>query len=102
VQAVKIHLLYVIRGTTLEQMYRSGVYSCLSRDEYAVAVGEFLALLRPGTVVQRLTGDPHAEELVAPLWALEKQRNLEMVRAYMEQKGLYLGMKFEKNRFSSV
>jgi radical SAM protein (TIGR01212 family) len=101
VEAVKIHLLYVIRGTALEEMYRAGGYTCLSRDGYAAAVGEFLALLRPGTIVQRLTGDPHPEELVAPAWALDKQRNLEAVWAYMEQKGLYLGISCVKNRFSS-
>jgi len=101
VEAVKIHLLYVIRGTALEEMYRAGGYTYLSRDGYAAAVGEFLALLRPGTIVQRLTGDPHPEELVAPAWALDKQRNLEAVWAYMEQKGLYLGISCVKNRFSS-
>ena len=91
VQAVKIHLLYVIRGTGLEQMYRTGAYSCLSRDRYAAAAGEFIALLPPHMIIQRLTGDPHPEELVAPLWALEKARNIKAVQTYMETNGLYQG-----------
>ena len=91
VQAVKIHLLYVIRGTALDEMYSSGEYSCLSREAYAAAAGEFLALLPPHIIIQRLTGDPHPEELVSPAWALDKQRNLEAVRAYMENNGLYQG-----------
>lgn len=94
IQAVKIHLLYVIKGTTLDEMYRSGEYSCLSREAYAAAVGEFLALLPPHIIVQRLTGDPHPEELVSPAWALDKQRNLEAVRAYMEKNGLYQGKNY--------
>jgi hypothetical protein len=94
VQAVKIHLLYVIRGTTLDEMYSSGAYSCLSREGYAAAVGEFLALLPPHIIIQRLTGDPHPEELVSPLWALDKQRNLEAVRAYMDKNGLYQGKNY--------
>jgi hypothetical protein len=101
VQAVKIHLLYVVKGTALEEIYRAGRYSCLSREEYAAAAGEFLAVLRPGTIVQRLTGDPHPEELVAPAWALEKQRNLEAIRAYMQEKGLHLGINYAKNSFPS-
>ncbi|MGA2404897.1 MAG: TIGR01212 family radical SAM protein, partial [Syntrophobacteraceae bacterium] len=80
VQAVKIHLLYVIRGTVLDEMYSSGAYSCLSRDGYAAAVGEFLALLPPHMIIQRLTGDPHPEELVSPAWALDKPRNLKAVQ----------------------
>jgi uncharacterized protein len=94
IQAVKIHLLYVIRGTALEDMYRSGGYRCLTREEYAEAAGEFLALLPPGVIIQRLTGDPHPGELVAPLWALEKQQNLGAVREYMIQKGLYQGKNY--------
>jgi len=91
VQAVKIHLLYVIRGTALEQLYRSGAYSCLSRDGYAAAAGEFIALLHPRMIIQRLTGDPHPEELVVPQWALEKSRNIEAIQTYMEKNGLYQG-----------
>src|SRR5208283_864677 len=94
VQAVKIHLLYVIRGTAIDEMYSSGAYSCLSREGYAAAVGEFLALLPPHIIIQRLTGDPHPEELVSPLWALDKQRNLEAVRAYMDKNGLYQGKNY--------
>lgn len=70
---VKIHLLYVIRGTALETLYRRGIYKCLDMPEYADLVREFLEYLPPGMVIQRLTGDPHPEELVAPEWALEKQ-----------------------------
>ena len=92
VQAVKIHLLYVVKGTVLDEMYKSGGYSCLSRDGYAAAVGEFLALLPQCMVIQRLTGDPHPDELVSPAWALDKQRNLEAVQAYMERNGLYQGI----------
>lgn len=94
IQAVKIHLLYVVRGTTLDAWHRTGAYRCLTRGEYAEAAGEFLALLPPHVIIQRLTGDPHPEELVAPFWALEKQQNLNAVRAYMERNGLHQG----KNR----
>lgn len=93
IQAVKIHLLYVVKGTVLDEMYRAGEYSCLSREEYAAAAGEFLALLPPGMIIQRLTGDPHPEELVAPLWSLEKGQNLEAVKSYMRERGLFQGVR---------
>ena len=91
IQAVKIHLLYVIKGTALHEMYTSGAYSCLSRENYAAAAAEFLALLPPHFIIQRLTGDPHPDELAAPAWALEKQKNLDAVRTYMVEKGLHQG-----------
>ena len=91
VQGVKVHLLYVVRGTKLHELYRAGDYSCLTREEYAAAVGEFLSLLPPDMVVQRLTGDPHPDELEAPLWALEKAQNLKAILEYMERGGLFQG-----------
>lgn len=47
IQAVKIHLLYVVKGTALHEMYETGAYSCLSRENYAAAAAQFLALLPP-------------------------------------------------------
>jgi uncharacterized protein len=94
IQAVKIHLLYVVRGTVLDSWYRSGSYTCMTREQYAETVAQFLALLPPSVIVQRLTGDPHPEELVAPLWALEKQRNLSAVLQYLKDHHLYQGKAF--------
>lgn len=92
IQAVKIHLLYVVRGTTLHGWYQAGRYRCLTREEYVSAVADFLTFLPPNMIIQRLTGDPHPQELVAPLWALEKQKNLKAIHEFMSQYGLCQGM----------
>lgn len=94
IQGVKIHLLYVVRGTVLESWYGQGRYRCLSREEYVRACASFLAHLPPQVVVQRVTGDPHPDELVAPLWALEKQHNLAALLTFMEREGLFQGKFF--------
>ncbi len=94
IQAIKIHLLYVVRGTILEGWLQTGRYTCLTREEYTAAVSEFLSRIPPHMIVQRLTGDPHPEELAAPLWALEKQRNLQEIRAYMEEHHIRQGQAF--------
>lgn len=94
IQAVKIHLLYVVRGTELEKWHRSGKYECLTRADYVSIVGDFLALLPPHLIIQRVTGDPHPEELIAPHWALEKQKNLNEIHHYMQTHGLFQGKEF--------
>jgi radical SAM protein (TIGR01212 family) len=91
IQALKIHLLYVIRGTALHRLYEMGGYRCLDRGDYADTVAEFLALLPPEMIIHRLTGDPHPDELVAPLWALEKQANLQAIREALRRKNLWQG-----------
>lgn len=92
IQAVKIHLLYVVRGTTLHRMYDHGEYMPMSRETYVDAVCDFIAHLRPDIVIHRLTGDPHADELVAPVWALEKHENLTAIRLAFEERDVYQGM----------
>ena len=69
---VKIHLLHVLRGTKLADMYQSGEYTPLEREEYISLVAEALALLPPKTVIGRLTGDGAADALLAPLWSRKK------------------------------
>ena len=91
VDAVKIHGLYVVRGTRLHELYAEGRYRPLRREEYVPLVGEFIARLPAGMVVQRITGDPHPEELIAPEWMLEKKRNLEEIVQHMRERGLVQG-----------
>jgi uncharacterized protein len=91
IQAVKIHLLYVVRGTILDSWYQAGTFQCLSPEEYTSIVAEFLAFLPSHVIIQRLTGDPHPQELVAPAWALDKQQTLQAIHNYMAINGLYQG-----------
>lgn len=98
VQGVKIHLLYVIQGTPLADLYLRGEYRCLSRDEYVDIVCEFLALLPPQVAIHRLTGDPHPEELLAPTWALDKQTNLQAIRDTLQIRDLWQGKYLSEQR----
>lgn len=75
INGVKIHLLYVVRGTELEKIYNQGIYTCMEQKEYVETVCDFLERLPPEMVIQRLTGDPHDEELVAPLWTARRNRH---------------------------
>jgi hypothetical protein len=102
IQAIKIHLLYVIRDTPLHRLYEAGVYRCLSREAYVDTVCDFLALLPPHVIVHRLTGDPHPEELVAPLWALEKQTNLRAIRESLQKRNLWQGKAYRHIPESSL
>jgi radical SAM protein (TIGR01212 family) len=73
IQGIKIHLLYVSRGTALHESFLRGEYKCLELDEYAGLMRDFLKLLPRSIVIHRITGDPHKDEVVAPLWSLDKQ-----------------------------
>jgi len=91
VEGVKLHLLYVIEGTPLERLYRLGGYRCLEQRQYVNLVCDFLERLSPAVVIQRLTGDPHPHELVAPAWALRKGETLAMIRQALETRNSWQG-----------
>jgi radical SAM protein (TIGR01212 family) len=95
VKGIKIHLLYVVRGTPLAQRYRRKDFRCLGRDEYANLVVDVLELLPPDMVIQRLTGDPLPSELAAPAWAREKQINLRCIQDTLQRRGTWQGRHFQ-------
>lgn len=88
IQGIKIHLLYVSRGTILHELFLRGEYKCLELGEYAEIMCEFLSVLPEGMVIHRITGDPHKDEVIAPLWSLDKQSvRDEIERKLRERKG---------------
>lgn len=89
---VKLHLLYIVRGTPMENMFLRGHYTPLTMDDYADAAAHFIAHLRDDMVIQRITGDPHEQELVAPLWAMDKRGTRNAIHEKMRQLGLYQGL----------
>jgi len=94
IDGIKIHLLYVIKGTGMEKLYQEGTYRCLEQDEYANLVCDFLELLPPDMVIQRLTGDPHPDELVAPEWSLRKNETLSLIKKILADRDSWQGKGF--------
>ena len=91
IDGVKLHLLYVIKGTPLETLYRLGNYRCLEQQEYIDLVCDFLERIPPAMVIQRLTGDPHPEELAAPQWSRRKTDTLGKIRETLEKRNSWQG-----------
>ena len=94
VHGIKIHLLYVIKNTPLDTMFQSGHYRCLEQQEYVDLVCDFLEWLPPNMVVQRLTGDPHPHELVAPLWSLQKRQTFMLIQEALIQRDSWQGKRY--------
>ena len=90
-EGVKIHLLYVIEGTLLAELYYSGAYQPLAEAEYVSLVVDFLERLPPQMVIHRLTGDPHPHELVAPTWCRNKSRVLAVIQQTFIARQSYQG-----------
>ena len=96
IDGIKIHLLYVIKGTRMERLYLEGRYRCLEQEEYIDLVCDFLELLPPDMVIQRLTGDPHPAELVAPEWSLRKNETISVIKKILATRDSWQGKRFNQ------
>lgn len=94
VDGVKLHLLHVMKGTVLAEMYGRGEVTVLDRDSYAGLVCDFLELLNPHILIHRLTGDGGHDNLIAPLWSLKKFEILNLIDAEMTRRGTRQGSSF--------
>ena len=90
---VKIHLLHVIRGTALCDMYEKGLYIPLTKEEYTDTAISQLELLPAETVIERITGDGDKRTLAAPLWSADKISVLGEIDRKMAERDTWQGRK---------
>ncbi len=91
VDAVKIHMLYIAKGTKLDSLYKSKPFHVLSKEEYTNIVIKQLEYLNEDIVIERITGDPIKETLVEPTWLLKKFCVLNDIDKEMVKRNTYQG-----------
>ena len=88
---IKIHSIYVMRGTRLAEMYEAGEYTPPTLDEFAEGAVYILTHISKKTVVHRLTGDCPKDALLAPEWNKDKHAVIAKITEKMEKEGLCQG-----------
>lgn len=92
--AIKIHMLHIIKNTTLANIYEKQPFELLGRDDYIDLVVKQLELLKPEVIIERLTGDPIKENLIVPDWILNKTTILNDIDKLMRKLDTYQGSKY--------
>jgi radical SAM protein (TIGR01212 family) len=93
VEGVKIHNLYVVKNTPLEEQYRRGEARIMERDEYVQIICDFLERLPEDRVIHRLSGDAPPDYLVAPAWCLDKPALLRAIDEELARRNGWQGKK---------
>ncbi len=88
---VKIHSIYVMRGTRLHEMYERGEYEPPSLDEYVKLAAYIITHISPEIIIHRITGDCPRELLVAPDWNKNKTQIVEKIQNYLSENSLFQG-----------
>ncbi len=91
IQGIKIHMLHIDKSTKLAEIYRQQPFELLSLDQYTDIVIKQLQHLNQDIVIHRLTGDPTKDNLIAPLWTLNKTAVLNTIDKKMAQRDIYQG-----------
>lgn len=98
IHAIKIHMLHVIQNTKMALQYQVQAFPLLSLEAYVEVIVRQLEVIREDIVIQRLTGDAVKEDLVAPLWTLNKTQVLNDIDKYMQLHDTYQGKYYKKEQ----
>lgn len=91
VDAVKIHNLYCVRNTPLADQVASGEVRLMERAEYVRTLVDFIELLPPTMIVDRISGDAPPDYFIGPSWCLDKPAVRTAVLAEFALRGTWQG-----------
>jgi radical SAM protein (TIGR01212 family) len=89
--AVKIHNLYCVKDTPLADQVARGEVRLMERAEYVQTLVDFIELLPPTMVVDRISGDAPPDYFVGPSWCLDKPAVKQAVLAEFARRGTWQG-----------
>lgn len=94
ISTLKLHQMQVQKGTRLENLYNENksAFADLSLENYVRIVANFMDILNPEIIVERLTSESPREMVLYPDW--NGRKNFEVshiVNAYMKKNGMYQG-----------
>ena len=93
--AVKIHNLYAVKDTPLAVQVARGEVSLMSREAYLATLVDFLELLPPTTLVERISGDAPPDYFVGPAWCLDKPAVRLALEAELVRRDTWQGKRYE-------
>lgn len=92
--AIKLHNLYSVHGTPLGEEVLAGRVQMMGRDDYVRTVVDFLELIPPEVIVERVSGDAPPDFLIEPKWCSDKRGIRREIEAEFERRDSRQGDRF--------
>ena len=70
--AIKIHMLHLLDNSVLGQEWKQQPFDLLTLEQYVSITCDQLEILPSEMIIERVTGDGLASDLLAPLWTQKK------------------------------
>lgn len=93
--AVKIHNLYCVKNTPLAEQVARGEVRLMERAEYVRTLVDFIELLPPTVIVDRISGDAPPDYFVGPSWCLDKPAVKVAVLAEFKRRNSWQGKRYQ-------
>lgn len=94
VDQVKCHSLYILKQTELGEMYRQGLITPVTMEEFIERTITFLEYLSPEIVIQRLIGRAPEERSLFCSWDTSWWKVVELIEEKMKREHRYQGKLF--------
>jgi radical SAM protein (TIGR01212 family) len=98
IHEVKCHPLLVLKDTPLADLFHQGQFESLSLERYIASVCDFIEIIPPDMVVQRLTAEAPQDILLAPKWALNKLFVLNGIEAELKRRDSNQGCTLDRRK----
>jgi len=95
IEQVKLHALYIVKGTPMAHMYENNEFSIISVEEYKKRVMAFLEYLSPDIVLQRIIGRAPKENTLFVNWNMSWWKIRDEIEEEMNLQNSYQGKCFD-------
>ena len=97
ISGIKIHELYVLKNTKLENLYNAKKYKPLTLDGYLSKLEYVITHIRPDIIIHRISGDAPKDLLIAPDWNTHKKLVLNGIDKLLRVHNTYQGIYYSSN-----
>ncbi len=91
IDGIKIHNLHIIKNTQLHQEYIKNPFKTLNEYEYAEELINLIRYIPKHIPIVRISTDTLKEQLIAPIWYMQKGQFVEYITQSMIYRDYYQG-----------
>lgn len=98
IEQIKLHALYIAKGTRFEEMYLNKEFIICSKEDYTKRVALFLEHLNPDAIVQRLIGRVPESDAIFCNWSTSWWKIHDEIEARMRLRCTYQGASYNTDQ----
>lgn len=102
IKFAKLHHLHIVEGSIMGVKYKREPFKVFSLEEYTDFLAEFIPLLRPDIILQRLFGLSDYDLLIAPNWQLKKAEIQTYIDKELERRNAVQGSRFVERQVGTL